>query len=84
MNSRQRKTLEAIFARPVPVDLAWTELESLFLAVGAKKTEGSGSRVRFELGQTDIFLHRPHNPNTLRPYQVRLAREFFEKAGIRP
>lgn len=84
MNSRQRKTLEAIFAKPVPVDLSWAELESLLLAIGAKKTEGSGSRVRFELGQTDIFLHRPHNPNTLRPYQVRLAREFFEKAGIRP
>lgn len=84
MNSRQRKTLEAIFARPAPVDMAWADLESLFLAVGAKKVEGSGSRVRFELGQTDIILHKPHSPTTLRPYQVRLAREFFEKAGIRP
>lgn len=84
MNNHQRKTLEAIFARPVPTSLNWNDLESLFLAVGASKAEGSGSRVRFTLGQTDIFLHRPHNPSILKPYQVRLAREFFEKAGIRP
>lgn len=37
MNSRQRKTLESIFAQPVPVVLAWAELESLLLAMGAKK-----------------------------------------------
>lgn len=84
MNNRQRKTLEAIFTRPVPTDLTWGELESLLLSVGAKKTEGNGSRVRFELGNTDIFLHKPHNPNALREYQVKLAREFFEKTGIRP
>lgn len=84
MNNRQRKTLEAIFSNPKPVDLTWVELEALFIAVGADKMEMRGSRIRFSLGNLDVAFHKPHNPKTLKPYQIALAREFFEKAGIRP
>lgn len=84
MNSRQRETLEAIFARPVPADLACSELESLLLAIGARKTEGSGSRVRFEMGSVAVYLHKPHNPAILKRYQIGLVREFVEKAGVLP
>lgn len=84
MNNRQRKTLEAIFTQPIPTDLAWEDIESLLLSVGAKKTEGSGSRIRFELEKKDILLHKPHNPKIMRTYQIKLLKEFFEKVGIRP
>jgi hypothetical protein len=35
MHSRHRKTLEAIFATPVPATLEWRKIENLFLALGA-------------------------------------------------
>jgi hypothetical protein len=60
MNPRHRKTLEAIFKKPVRTNLAWKDIESLFVALGAKQIEGSGSRVRFELKGVLATFHRPH------------------------
>jgi hypothetical protein len=34
MNSRPRRTLEAIFASPVPGTIEWMAVEGLLLAVG--------------------------------------------------
>ena len=84
MNKRQRKTLEAIFTKPVPISLAWDQIEGLFLAVGAKPIEGRGSRVRFELNGIVATFHRPHPHKEAKPYQVRDARHFLEQAGIKP
>lgn len=83
MNNRQKRTLEAIFSQPVPKDLVWAELESLFMAIGAEKREMAGSRVRFTLAGIDIAFHRPHNPQILKPYQIGLARDFLEKTGVK-
>ncbi len=82
MNKTHRKTLEAIFRQPVPISLEWRKIESLFEAIGAKTIEGAGSRVRFELKGVIGTFHRPHPKKEARPYQVRDAREFLEKAGI--
>lgn len=84
MNRVQRKTLEAIFATPVPVNLDWRRIESLFRALGAKPIEGEGSRVRFELKGVIATFHRPHPAKEAKPYQVRDAREFLQKAGVKP
>lgn len=84
MNSKQKKTLTAIFSHPTPKDLAWGDLEALLIAIGAEKREMAGSRVRFTLDGIDVYFHRPHNPKILKPYQIGLAREFLEKAGLRP
>ena len=84
MNKTHRKTLEAIFQRPVPNTLEWRRIESLFQAVGANVIEGSGSRVRFELNGVIGTFHRPHPQKEAKPYQVRDAREFLEKAEVFP
>ncbi|HRA67962.1 MAG TPA: type II toxin-antitoxin system HicA family toxin [Caldilinea sp.] len=84
MNSAQRGTLEAIFANPTPSNLAWRQIEGLFVALGAQIIEGRGSRVRFELNGVIASFHRPHPHKEAKPYQVRDAREFLIQAGIRP
>ncbi len=84
MNSKQRKTLEAIFSNPVPSSLEFKRLESLFLALGAKVVEGSGSRVRFVLNDVVVSFHRPHPHKEAMPYQVRDARAFLQQAGVKP
>ncbi|HIJ36067.1 MAG TPA: type II toxin-antitoxin system HicA family toxin [Deltaproteobacteria bacterium] len=83
MNSRNRKTLQAIFVDPVSGNIEWRKIEALFLALGATKDEGSGSAVTFLLNGKRADFHRPHpNKEALR-YRVKAAREFLEKAGIR-
>ncbi|MFB8828361.1 type II toxin-antitoxin system HicA family toxin [Azotobacter sp. CWF10] len=84
MNSKQRSTLEAIFSKPAPTSLEWVQIESLFVAAGAKVVEGNGSRVRFELNGVIATFHRPHPDKEAKPYQVRDAKAFLEKAGITP
>ena len=84
MNSRQLKTLRAVFADPVSPDIEWQAIESLFVAVGCRVIEGSGSRVRFECEGIIASFHRPHPTKEAKRYQVRDAREFLRKIGVTP
>ena len=83
MNSKQRRTLRAIFTNPVPANLEFKRLESLFLALGAKLIEGDGSRVRFVLNDVVVSFHRPHPHKEAKSYQVRDARSFLKQAGVK-
>jgi HicA toxin of bacterial toxin-antitoxin, len=84
MNSRQRRTLDLVFTDPAPSTLEWAAIESLLIAVGCKLIEGSGSRVRFERDGRVAAFHRPHPQKEAKRYQVRDAREFLEKIGVKP
>jgi hypothetical protein len=84
MNSKQAKTLKAVFADPVSASLEWKAIEGLLMAVGCNVIEGNGSRVRFEKDGLIISFHRPHPAKEAKRYQVRDAREFLIKIGIRP
>ena len=84
MNNRHRKTLVAVFKDPVSGTIEWAAIEGLLLAAGARLIEGRGSRVRFERdGELDIF-HRPHPAKEAKRYQVRDARDFLERIGVKP
>lgn len=84
MNSRQTKTLAAVFQDPVSGTIDWSAVEGLLLAAGAQLIEGSGSRVRFEHNGLVASFHRPHPAREAKRYQVRDAREFLIKMGVRP
>lgn len=84
VNARQRKTLEALFAEPVSGTVKWTAIESLLKAIGCRVIEGKGSRVKFEMNGVIASFHRPHPEPTAKHYQVRDAREFLAKLGMKP
>ncbi len=84
MNNKHRKTLKALFGDPPPKGMPWEDIESLLLAVGAVLSEGSGSRVKFDLNGQTVAFHRPHKPKTARAYQIAIAREFLEDNGVKP
>jgi hypothetical protein len=84
MNKAQQNTLLALFSTLTPTTLEWRKIESLLMALGAKRVEGSGSRVRFELNGVIATFHRPHPSKEAKPYQVRDAKEFLSQAGIQP
>jgi len=83
MNKKQRKTLEAIFKNPVSPTITWSDIEALLVAVGAVKSEGSGSRVRFKLNGVKAIFHRPHPAPTTDKGAVKSVRRFLEEAGVK-
>ena len=59
MNSRQSKTLAAIFADPVSASIVWADIESLLKALGCTAKQGKGSAIQFERdGARSIFTVR--------------------------
>lgn len=84
MNSKQAKTLRAIFTDPVSGTIAWTSVERLLIAVGCEVIEGAGSRVRFSREGVVASFHRPHPDKEAKRYQIRDAREFLIKIGVQP
>lgn len=82
MNSKHRKTLEAVFTDPVSGTIAWADVESLLVAAGAEVIEGRGSRMRFAKDGEVATFHRPHPAKEAKRYQVRDARDFLERIGV--
>ncbi|MFH1806007.1 MAG: type II toxin-antitoxin system HicA family toxin [Pseudomonadota bacterium] len=84
MNSKQRKTLVAIFEKPTRGDIVWQEIEKLVIALGGEIIEGNGSRVRLVLQGHRGYFHRPHPGKEARKYAIEAAREFLVNAGVKP
>jgi hypothetical protein len=84
MNSKHQATLKAVFADPVSGTLHWAAIEALLKAAGCRVIEGNGSRVKFERDGLIISFHRPHPAKEAKRYQVRDARDFLIKIGVKP
>jgi hypothetical protein len=84
MNSRNRKTLAAIFAQPQQGTIDWDDIEKLLLSVGARLIEGRGSRVRFEAEGKMAAFHRPHPRKEAHRYQISIARQFLMAIEVTP
>jgi len=71
--SKKNKLLKKFLEIPPKKDLTFLELESLLIACGYIKIEGSGSAVKFYNEQKDnlINLHKPHPGNILKVYLVK-------------
>lgn len=84
MNTRHRKTLREVFADPIDGNLEWRRLDALFVAAGAMRVRGSGSRITFVLNGIRASFHRPHPGKEALRYRVIAARDFLTAAGVRP
>ena len=84
MNNKHRETLRKIFETPVRGDVAWRDVEKMFIALGAEVSEGSGSRVRVALGGVRAVFHRLHPAPATDKGALRSVRRFLEQAGAKP
>jgi len=66
-----------------PKDLKWAIVERIMKHFGYIILQGDGSRMKFynEEKNSLVLLHKPHNPNTLRPYQVEEIIEKLKEVG---
>ena len=80
----RRKILELIFHNPVSANIRWSDIEALFVDLGAVVEEREGSRISIDLfGEVKVF-HRPHpSPNTDKG-AVKSVRRWLEANGVKP
>lgn len=96
MNRKHQQTLTAIFSRPTRATIPFRDIEALLLALGCERTEGAGSRVRFdkEIAESDkegkevkttlaFLAHRPHPGKEAKRYQVEQVREYLQAIGVK-
>jgi hypothetical protein len=84
LNSKNRKTLEALFELPTRSDVRWADFEALLTSLGAVISEGRGSRVRILMNECEAVFHRPHPRPEMNKGAVGSAREFLRRAGLQP
>lgn len=84
MNRKQRKTLEAIFARPTRADISFADIESLILSLGGEVKQGAGSRVCLRMGHAILHVHRPHPNGQIKKYLAEEIRAWLTQQGISP
>jgi len=84
MKRKHQTTLAQIFARPVTGTIRWSDVEALFIALGAEVSEREGSRVGvFLFGDIRVF-HRPHPTPDTDKGAVASIRKWLESHGVRP
>lgn len=84
VRASHRKTLEAIFARPVRGGIRWMDIEALFRELGAEVSQREGSRVGvFLFGEVRVF-HRPHPSPDTDKGAVASVRKWLEANGVEP
>ena len=84
MNSKQRKVLAAIFAKPTLASIVFSDIESLIKALGGTVLEREGSRVSIQLMGEEWRCHRPHPGKEAKRYQVEQARDLLDRVGVSP
>jgi len=82
VNSKQQKTLMAVFEVPIRANIVWKDIESLLIALGGETSEGKGSRVRVYLNERRASFHRPHQRKEADKGTVKSVRGFLENAGV--
>jgi len=84
MNSKHRKTLEAVFADPVRAGIKWKDIVTLFAVCGGSLVEMRGSRVCVEINGVVAHFHRPHPQPDTDKGAIKSVRRFLENAGVTP
>jgi len=84
MRKKHADTLNAIFHTPVLSNVKWSDVESLFVSLGARVTEGRGSRVKIYLNDRVSVFHRPHPQKETDKGALMSVRRFLEESGVRP
>jgi hypothetical protein len=84
MNSKHRKTLEAIFDKPTSGAIKFSSIESLIVALGGEVREGEGSRVALQINVSVKYAHRPHPGKEAKKYQIEEIRAWLAQQGVTP
>ncbi|MDR3358103.1 MAG: type II toxin-antitoxin system HicA family toxin [Desulfovibrio sp.] len=84
MKRKHAATLARIYSRPIPGNIRWADIETMFLELGAEINAREGSRVCvFLFGEVWVF-HRPHPSPDTDKGAVSAIRKWLEAHGVKP
>ena len=83
MNSKHKKTFEALFTDPVNGAIPWDKVESMLVSIGCQIISSGGSAITIELNGEILSIHRPHPSRDSLRYRIKLVREFLIKLEIK-
>ncbi|MCK5719324.1 MAG: type II toxin-antitoxin system HicA family toxin [Thiomargarita sp.] len=76
--------MQKLFIHPVSANIKWSEIEALFVELGAEISEREGSRIGVKLFGDRRVFHRPHpSPNTDKG-AIASIRDWLKTNGIKP
>jgi hypothetical protein len=78
------RTLDQLFAHPIPMNIRWGDVEKLFLALGGTIEPAHGGREKVKLNGKEMTFHVPHGKSIDSKDEVVQIRHFLESCGIRP
>jgi len=82
MKPRHHRTLALIAGHPPSGNIRWSDIEALFLQLGARMKEAKGSRVTvFLFGEVRVF-HRPHPRPDTDKGAVACIRKWLNQNGV--
>ncbi len=84
MKRKHLNTLQKLFDRPVNANIKWSDIESLFVALGAEISEREGSRIGVKLFGENRVFHRPHPSPDTDKGAVATVREWLKANGVKP
>jgi HicA toxin of bacterial toxin-antitoxin, len=84
LNSKQQKTLEAIFSKPTKASIVWADIEKLFSALGANIISRGGSVVTIKFADSVSTFHHPHPQKDAKKWVVEKVRTLLIEAGVKP
>lgn len=85
MNSKLRRTLDAIFETPTRPNIKFADIERLMIALGGTLYESKGSAIRIVFPEGVLYnAHRPHPQKEAKRYQVEDARTVIKYLGKEP
>lgn len=84
MNNKHRKILNKLLTKPTLKNIKFSDIDSLLVTIGLKRSEGSGSRVEFRFND-DLFivLHKPHPNNEVKTYVIKQLQDFLQDIGVK-
>jgi hypothetical protein len=84
MKRKHQKTLELTYKRQTSGNIPWTDIEALFVALGADVSARAGSRVAVVLFDEVRVFHRPHPSPSTDKGAVASIRKWLELYEVKP
>lgn len=82
MNSKLKRTLDAMFETPTRANIKFADIERLLVSLGGTLIESKGSAIRITFPDGVQFnAHRPHPQKEAKRYQVEDARAVVKLLG---
>ena len=83
MDTKHQRTLTSIYEILTRSNIAWSDIEVLFIALGGEVSQGNGSRVRVYLKGVRAVFHRPHPQKETDKGALKSVRRFLSETGVK-